>query len=327
MEESPEQLMSQALLEKLEPLIHTIESQLRDLGQGQVILQGNVAQLSSELNMTQAELDKVHDTFARLPHYIAKLTAMKNTIATVSTLSRKLKRRAEQVAIGRAKQNNKAQAARAREQAYDQTIAAVRSRTSESTASASTEPQMQSISGAGTAGTEGGTSFNQAISPLSSQSRSTISMPSIRLPFPLPAKPAFPIVSTTRSPSGTGSPPPSSSQRLSPMLSGRGTSTVTSTGDLGPEQAIEQTDSNSNSPQQPLVDRFPQISSTTDDSIKAVGSSMEVEVVRLRRKKKAGSKSSASSVASTGTTGSKKGQGGKSVKAGPGTPRASSPQI
>jgi hypothetical protein len=32
MEESPEQLMSQALLEKLEPLIHTIESQLRDLG-------------------------------------------------------------------------------------------------------------------------------------------------------------------------------------------------------------------------------------------------------------------------------------------------------
>ncbi|KAF9539365.1 hypothetical protein EC957_005463 [Mortierella hygrophila] len=130
MEESPEQLMSQALLEKLEPLIHTIESQLRDLGQGQVILQGNVAQLSSEINMTQAELDKVHDTFARLPHYIAKLTAMKNTIATVSVMSRKLKRRAEQVAIGREKQNNKAQAARAREQAYDQTIAAFWGRSS-----------------------------------------------------------------------------------------------------------------------------------------------------------------------------------------------------
>jgi len=254
---------------------------------------------------------------------------MKNTIATVSVISRKLKRRAEQVAIGRAKQNNKAQAARAREQAYDQTIAAVQSRTSGSTASALTEPQMQSSSGAGAAGTAGGASANQAISPLSPQSRSTISMPSIRLPFPLPAKPAFPIVSTTRSSSGTGSPPPSSSQRLSPMLSGRGVeiSTVTSTGELCPEQAIEQADSNSNSPQQPLVDRFPQISSTTDDSIKAVGSSMEVEVVRLRRKKKAGSKSSASSVASTGTTGSKKGQAGKSAKAGSGTPRASSPQI
>ncbi|KAF9127081.1 hypothetical protein BGX30_014948 [Mortierella sp. GBA39] len=327
MEESPEQLMSQALLEKLEPLIHTIESQLRDLGQGQVILQGNVAQLSSEINMTQAELDKVHDTFARLPHYIAKLTAMKNTIATVSVMSRKLKRRAEQVAIGREKQNNKAQAARAREQAYDQTIAAVQSRTSGSTASASTEPQMQSSSGEGAAGTARGVSINQAFPPLSPQNSSTISMPSIRLPFPLPAKPAFPIVSTSRSSSGTGSPPPSSSLRLSPMLSGRGaeTSTVTSTGELGPDQAIEQADSNSNSPQQPLVDRFPQISSTTDDSIKAVGLSMEVEVMRLRRKKKAGTKSSASSVASTGTTGSKKGQAGKSAKAGPGTPRASSP--
>lgn len=251
---------------------------------------------------------------------------MKNTIATVSVMSRKLKRRAEQVAIGREKQSNKAQAARAREQAYDQTIAAVQSRTSGSTASASPEPQMQSSSVAGAAGAAGGALINQAFSPLSPQSRSTISMPSIRLPFPLPAKPAFPIVSTTRSSSGTESPPPSSSQRLSPMLSGRGveTSTVT-TGELGPEQAIEQADSNSNSPQQPLVDRFPQITSTTDDSIKAVGSSMEVEVVRLRRKKKAGSKSSASSVASTGTTGSKKGQAGKSAKAGPGTPRASSP--
>ncbi|KAG0281986.1 hypothetical protein BGZ96_000948 [Linnemannia gamsii] len=341
MDESPEHLMSQALLEKLEPLIHTIESQLRDLGQGQVILQGNVAQLSSELNMTQAELDKIHDTFARLPHYIAKLTAMKNTIATVSVMSRKLKRRVEQVTIGREKQNNKAQAARAREQAYDQTIAAVRSRTSGPAASTSTEPQTPSsfaagIAGlvgtagtAGTAGTTGGPSSGQAVPSLSPQSRPTISMPSIRLPFPLPAKPAFPIVSTSRSSSGTGSPPPSSSQRLSPMLSGRGmeTSTVTSTGELGPEQASEQADSNSNSPQEPLVDRFPQISSTTDDTLKAVGSSMEVEVVRLRRKKKAGSKSSASSVASTGTTGSKKGQAGKSTKVGPGTPCASSPQI
>ncbi|KAG0315033.1 hypothetical protein BGZ97_008722 [Linnemannia gamsii] len=328
MEESPEQLMSQALLEKLEPLIHTIESQLRDLGQGQVILQDNVAQLSSELNITQAELDKVNDTFARLPHYIAKLAAMKNTIATVSVMSRKLKRRAEQVAIGREKQNNKAQAARAREQAYDQTIAAVQSKSSGPAASTSTEPQTPSNSATGTAiGTVGEASRSQAFSPLLPQSRPTISMPSIRLPFPLPAKPAFPIVSTSRSSSGTGSPPPTSSQRLSPMLSGRGveTSRIVSTGELGPEQASEQVDSNSNSPQEPLVDRFPQISSTTDDSLKAVGPSMEVEVVRLRRKKKAGSKSSASSVTSIGTTGSKKGQAGKSTKAGPGTPRASSP--
>ncbi|KAF9905924.1 hypothetical protein EC991_001165 [Linnemannia zychae] len=331
MDDSPEQLMSQTLLEKLEPLIHTIESQLRDLGQGQVILQGNVAQLSSELNMTQTELDKVHDTFARLPHYIAKLVAMKNTIANVSVMSRKLKRRAEQVAIGREKQNNKAQAARAREQAYDQTIAAVQSKTSKS-ASASTQPQAQSSSGSaigGAAVTSGGTSSNQASSPQSPQSRSTISMPSIRLPFPLPAKPAFPIVSTMRPSSGSGSPPPSSSQRLSPMLSGRGveTPTVSPPGELGQELANGRPDSNSNSnsPQQDLVDRFPQISAGTDDGIKAVGSSMEVEVVRLRRKKKAGSKSSASSVASTGTTGSKKGQSGKGAKPSPGTPRASSP--
>ncbi|KAF9128295.1 hypothetical protein BGW39_005201 [Mortierella sp. 14UC] len=227
MDDSPEHLMSQALLEKLEPLIHTIESQLRDLGQGQVILQGNIAQLSSELNMTQAELDRVHDTFARLPHYIAKLAAMKNTIANVSVMSRKLKRRAEQVTIGREKQNNKAQAARAREQAYDQTIAAVRSEASRPAASASTQPQAHNSPG--------------------------------------------------------------------------------------------------NSPQQALVDRFPQISAGTDDAIKAVGSSMEVEVVRLRRKKKAGSKSSASSVASTGTTGSKRGQSGKGAKPSPGTPRTSSP--
>ncbi|KAK3841972.1 MAG: hypothetical protein J3R72DRAFT_146554 [Linnemannia gamsii] len=325
MEDSPEQFMSQALLEKLEPLIHTIESQLRDLGQGQVILQGNVAQLSSELNMTQAELDKVHDTFARLPHYIAKLTAMKNTIANVSVISRKLKRRAEQVAIGREKQNNKAQAARAREQAYDQTIAAVRSKIPGPAASASTQPQAQSSSGTASAG---GTSSGQASSPLSPQSRPTLSMPSIRLPFPLPAKPAFPIVSTTRSSSGSGSPPPSSSQRLSPMLSGRGVETPTGTppGELYPEQTSERPDSNSNSPQQPLVDRFPQISVGTNDAIQAVGSSpMEVEVMRLRRKKKAGSKSSASSVASTGTTSSKKGQSGKGAKPGPGTPRASSP--
>ncbi|KAG0280950.1 hypothetical protein BGZ95_007804 [Linnemannia exigua] len=333
MEDSPEQFMSQALLEKLEPLIHTIESQLRDLGQGQLILQGNVAQLSSELNMTQVELDKVHDTFARLPHYIAKLAAMKNTIANVSVISRKLKRRAEQVAIGREKQNNKAHAARAREQAYDQTIAAVQSKTPGPGASALTQPQAQSSSGTASAGgvfvgLTTGTSSSQASSPLSSQSRSTISMPSIRLPFPLPAKPAFPIVSTTRSSSGSGSPPPSSSQRLPPMISGRGveTSTGTPPGELYPEQTSERSDSNNNSPQQSLVDRFPQISAGTDDAILAVGSpSMEVEVVRLRRKKKAGSKSSASSVASIGTTGSKKGQSGKGAKPGPGTPRASSP--
>ncbi|KAF9108031.1 hypothetical protein BGX29_003546 [Mortierella sp. GBA35] len=328
MDDSSEQLMSQALLEKLEPLIHTIESQLRDLGQGQAILQGNVAQLSSELNMTQAELDKVHDTFAKLPHYIAKLTAMKNTIATVSVMSKKLKRRAEQVAIGREKQNIKAQAARAREQAYDQTIAAVQSRKSGQAGPSPSQSQTQTSSGTAMDVSPGEPSGVQTTSPMSSQSRSTISMPSIRLPFPLPAKPAFPIVSTTRSSSGSGSPPPSSSQKLSPMLSGRGVETPTvaaSAGEGGPEQTDER-DSNSNSPQQQahLVDRFPQISSATDDSIKAVGSSMEVEVVRLRRKKKAGSKSSASSVTSIGTTGSKKGQTAI-VNTSIGTPRASSP--
>ncbi|KAF9930161.1 hypothetical protein FBU30_000829 [Linnemannia zychae] len=291
MDESPELLMSQALLEKLEPLIHTIESQLRDLGQGQVIIQDNIAQLSSELSMTQGELDKVHDTFARLPHYIAKLTAMKNTIATVTATSRKLKRRAEQVAIGREKQHNKAQAAMAKEQAYDQEIAAVQSIGSGQAPSAS-------------AGGIGEALGSQNPPPLSPQSRSPSSMPSIRLPFPAPAKPAFPIVSTMRTPNGSGSPPPSTLQRLSPNLSGRGiiSSALGSPGEPNLDPSEEQFDSNTNNSQQPLVDRFPQITSISDDAIKAEGSSMEVEVVRLKRKKKARSKSSASSIASTGTT-------------------------
>lgn len=53
MEESPEQLMSQALLEKLEPLIHTIESQLRDLGYDECVrtlARHNCACLSQKCN-------------------------------------------------------------------------------------------------------------------------------------------------------------------------------------------------------------------------------------------------------------------------------------
>ncbi|KAF9962083.1 hypothetical protein BGZ72_010689 [Mortierella alpina] len=73
----------------------------------------------------EEQLDNVHDTFAKLPLYIAKLNAMKNTIASVTVQSRKLKRRADQVAVGREKQAVKSQAARAKEQAYDQTVAAV----------------------------------------------------------------------------------------------------------------------------------------------------------------------------------------------------------
>ncbi|KAG0197408.1 hypothetical protein BGX28_009102 [Mortierella sp. GBA30] len=49
---------------------------------------------------------------------------MKNTVASVTAQSRKLKRKAEQVAAGREKQAIKKEAARAKEQAYDQAVAA-----------------------------------------------------------------------------------------------------------------------------------------------------------------------------------------------------------
>ncbi|KAI7828013.1 hypothetical protein BC939DRAFT_475055 [Gamsiella multidivaricata] len=66
MDESAEQQLNQALLEKLEPLINTIESQLRDLVQGQAILQSNVVEISSELNLTQEELERAYDTATAL---------------------------------------------------------------------------------------------------------------------------------------------------------------------------------------------------------------------------------------------------------------------
>ncbi|KAG0240376.1 hypothetical protein BGX31_001997 [Mortierella sp. GBA43] len=125
MSDSVDQLLSQALLEQLGPLINRVDKQLRDLAQVQVLLQGDIAEISGELESTQTELDRVHDTFARLPHYVAKVTAMKNTIASVTTLTKKLKRRASQVAVSREKQAVRAQVTKAKEQAYDQTIAAV----------------------------------------------------------------------------------------------------------------------------------------------------------------------------------------------------------
>lgn len=57
--------------------------------QGQVILQGNVAQLSSELNMTQAELDKVHDTVSIFPLYSVNqgATAMRHDASQLIHIS------------------------------------------------------------------------------------------------------------------------------------------------------------------------------------------------------------------------------------------------
>ncbi|KAF9191787.1 hypothetical protein BGZ51_000134 [Haplosporangium sp. Z 767] len=293
--------------------------------EGQAILHRQIAQLSSEVDMTQTELDKVHDTFARLPHYIAKLTAMRNTIASVTVLSRKLKRRADQVAIGREKQAAKMQVARAKEQAYDQAVAAVQASTSSDTvqppgqSSGSVSPsstnsqhrersrtptRMRSPSLMETNTIRGGRS-----SPSSRDQQST-SMPPIRLPFPLPAKPAFPIVSTTRLSSGSGSSSPSLlPQRTSPLLSERiserdlSKSPIPAIAGTGTPKAIgtDTMESIALSPER--IDRFPQVSSMSQDDtgVTTVSVSSEVEVVRLRRKKKAISKSSTSSLASIST--------------------------
>ncbi|KAF8980838.1 hypothetical protein BGZ46_003656 [Entomortierella lignicola] len=283
MEDSVEHQLSQALLEKLEPLINTVESQLRDLAQGQAILQNNVAQLSTELDLTQIELDKVHDTFARLPHYVAKLTAMKNTIASVTALSRKLKRRADQVAIGREKQAVKMQMARAKEQAYDQAVAAVQVTTFSS-------PLQSSTSTASPAPISGQSQDIEGEACIQSpQSQSPSSMASIRLPFPLPAKPAFPVVSTMRS----------SFPKASPLASGKMSDRdiVTSS-----PTAVSSPSFEADGQPQERVDRFPQVSSIQDDGSTTVTNPSEVEVVRLRRKKKPASRSSTSSIASISTT-------------------------
>ncbi|KAG0362022.1 hypothetical protein BG005_006834 [Podila minutissima] len=295
---STELQLSQSLLEKLEPLIRTVERQLMELGQGQVILQNHVSQLSSELALSQTELDKVQDTFSKLPHYVAKITAMKNTIASVQVQSRKVKRRAELVVIGREKQANKQQAAKAKEKAYDQAIAAVKvptpttasPRDSISEIPASSDrpntPSIQSIGKSIVAGLAN-----------SLQPPKDIKSP-VSLPFPLPAKPAFPVVST-RSPNG--SPPPGLSNRLSPLLSrqstGRENSASPTGGPASDEVSIRSGSTEplepSDVPAEDRVDRFPEISAM--DDIAATVSS-EVEVVRVvRRKKKMSSRSNTSS--------------------------------
>ncbi|KAF9576226.1 hypothetical protein EC968_009785 [Mortierella alpina] len=334
MDTSTEQQLSHALLERLEPLIHTAECQLRDLGQGQVLLHSSIAELSSTLNLTQEQLDNVQDTFAKLPLYIAKLNAMKNTIASVTVQSRKLKRRADQVAAGREKQAVKSQAARAKEQAYDQTIAAVpvanaspvatpsqhiegsslslrssssspsptlasSNRTRPGTPTRSGSPSTSSLYGTPTSTTAASAIASDGTSSQSLKSHSSGSISSIRLPFPLPAKPAFPIISSTRPLSGSGSPPPSlTPRRMSPTLAASPGGVA-----IGNDSAMDAAEATR--PPRELVDRFPQVSlSSQDDSGIAAVSPSAVEVVRLRRKKKAVSKSSASSVASISTTAS-----------------------
>ncbi|KAF9932835.1 hypothetical protein BGZ67_004556, partial [Mortierella alpina] len=333
MDTSTEQQLSHALLERLEPLIHTAECQLRDLGQGQVLLHSSIAELSSTLNLTQEQLDNVHDTFAKLPLYIAKLNAMKNTIASVTVQSRKLKRRADQVAAGREKQAVKSQAARAKEQAYDQTIAAVpvanssptttqqtegsslslrssssspsptralSNRTRSGTPTRSGSPSTSSLYGTPTTATASTVMASDGTPSQSLKSQPLASMSSIRLPFPLPAKPAFPVISSTRPLSGSGSPPPSlTPRRMSPTL-------VASPGGvaIGSDSVVDTGDATG--PPRELVERFPQVSLSSQDhsGTATVSSPSAVEVVRLRRKKKAVSKSSASSVASISTTAS-----------------------
>ncbi|KAF8925381.1 hypothetical protein BGZ58_000861 [Dissophora ornata] len=349
MDQPVERQLSEAFLERLGPIISTVESQLRDLAQDQTTLQENVAQLSSELNMTQAELDKVHDTFARLPHYIAKLAAMKNTIVSATALSRKLQRRADQVAIGREKQAVKQQANRVKEQAYDQAVAAVRvapsapsqqqpsGKSSESISPTPPNTQIHDVPKTPTPSSMPASpslltvtsmkAATAAVAVLESATAKAVSMASrassqsqqsqqsssgLRLPFPLPAKPAFPVVSTMRPSSRSGSPSSSLSSGMSPLLSGKDSerdmtaspASATTSRSLDSGAGIDQS--------QEREDRFAQVSYGQDDaSIAAVGSS-EVEVVRLRRKKKSAPKSSASSISSISTNAStKKSQGTK----------------
>ncbi|KAG0368849.1 hypothetical protein BGZ54_000989 [Gamsiella multidivaricata] len=327
MDESAEQQLNQALLEKLEPLINTIESQLRDLVQGQAILQSNVVEISSELNLTQEELERAYDTFARLPHYIAKLVAMKNTIASTTALSRKLKRRADQVAIGREKQAAKVLATRAKEQAYDQVVAAVQATMSPASQiqpsgqrSGTLPPAPPSASTASTSTVAPSTALSspEDNSPhqLMDNRQSSPMLPS-RLPFPLPAKPAFPIVSTMRSSARTDSSPTSLAPRISTLLPGKVSdqSVVTSPISMTSNSTMR-SDLEISIEQEGRVDRFPQVSSTQDDALIAAVGSSEVEVVRVRRKKKAASKSSASSsIASISTATSIKKSSGTKIKA------------
>ncbi|KAI8360635.1 hypothetical protein B0O80DRAFT_494785 [Mortierella sp. GBAus27b] len=306
MSDSVDQLLSQALLEQLGPLINRVDKQLRDLAQVQVLLQGDIAEISGELESTQTELDRVHDTFARLPHYVAKVTAMKNTIASVTTLTKKLKRRASQVAVSREKQAVRAQVTKAKEQAYDQTIAAVQAAPSTPTrpsisrqASTSTIPVRPHSPASERPNTPTRPSSTLIQGAVTKPAVTSSTSSSTSLPFPLPTKPAIPAISAIRPSSRPGT-PPSHSPGISPRLSGKPSSreatppptsesSVTAIGTES-EAASEQGE------QVARVDLFPQVSS--------IGA--EVEVVRVRRKKVVAPKSSASSIASTSTTASKK---------------------
>ncbi|KAG0243691.1 hypothetical protein BGW41_001564 [Actinomortierella wolfii] len=199
----PEVLLSQGLLGKLEPFIHTIESQLKDLEQGQALLLNNVANISQDLAMTESQLNQVTDIFAQLPHYIAKVNAIKSTMTQLHVQNKKLKRRTELIRSGRVRQAAREQELRAREQAYDRVIAAVEAPSASTNRSPTTS--IKSSSGGG-GGTGSGTASAAATAA--------------GLPFPLPAKPAFPIVSK-RSPnsSGTASPTPRLARESSPAAS------------------------------------------------------------------------------------------------------------
>ncbi|KAF9160669.1 hypothetical protein DFQ26_005289 [Actinomortierella ambigua] len=171
--------------------------------QGQALLLSNVAILSHDLALTEAQLNQVTDTFAQLPHYVAKVNAIKSTMTQLHTQNKKLKRRTELVCSGRERQAAREQETRAREQAFDRVIAAVEAPLSAESRSPPTS--IGSSSGGGGSSSGGGATAAAAAG----------------LPFPLPAKPAFPIVSK-RSPnsSRTASPvPPSSLREVSPAAS------------------------------------------------------------------------------------------------------------
>ncbi|KAF9976910.1 hypothetical protein BGZ73_007527 [Actinomortierella ambigua] len=207
---SPEALLSQGLLGKIEPLVQTIESQLKDLEQGQALILNNVATLSHDLALSEAQLNQVVDIFAQLPHYVAKVNAMKTTMSNLHTLNKKIKRRAELVCSGRERQAVREQETRAREQAFDRVIAAVEAPTTSDNRSSPTSTGSSS-------GGLGGNNSHMAGG--ASAAGAGVGAPG--LPFPLPAKPAFPIVSK-RSPnsSGAASPaPPSSLREGSPAAS------------------------------------------------------------------------------------------------------------
>ncbi|ORZ16845.1 hypothetical protein BCR41DRAFT_353279 [Lobosporangium transversale] len=260
---------------------------------------------------------------------------MKNMITSTTILSRKLQRRVDQVIIGREKQAAKMKVVRAKEQAYDQAVAAVHTSTSTSShpqwsgsSSSPSKPISPLMANAQSQdhplallGSTGSKSLELDINASSSAARlppPSPPPPSAGLPFPLPAKPAFPVISTMRSSNRSESPPLSISPHFSPLLLGRTTATAASPGrDFANSPTSSLTGGNDSDVQQQQlserVDRFPQISSTAQDDEASKNLSTqfasEVEVVRLRRKKKL-SKSSAntsnSSIVSVSTTASVK---------------------